>query len=325
MHPHKGNSATPTPSHQPVRPPYTGTTRIKRTTPTTQRTPSRAITLREAIHPVAGNTPSHTPAPSISLDAMLSPVNTTKATAFFAEHLQIEAGLMQARAHKPSTMDAKHHTSQPKGVKPSNDACNKLITKWTTKSTPSRTEATTHSALIEYNRKYRGITSAKSEPMNGKSTTYTGFVHLYKAFRDTVTSPVEDPPTWKRSIPTRASLHSKKRFGRPSKDHSNTQEAAFETCLFPILTSGFLDFYSFCRLCTTHVLVLHLVTMIIKCHSYDFTWIAYEDPFWKRQTSVPQSHAFAMLSALFHYRMHPPCDQTWSNWQFKYIAGFLSI
>ena len=52
------------------------------------------------------------------------------------------------------------------------------------------------------------------------------------------------------------------------------------------------------------MLVLHLVTMIIKCHLYDFTWIAYKDPFLKRQTSVPQSHTFAMLSALFHYKMH---------------------
>ena len=173
---------------------------------------------------------------------MFSPVNTNKATAFFAEHLQIEAGLTEARAHKPSTRDAAHHTSCQKGVKPSDDACNKLITKWIKESTPSRTEATTHSALIKYNRKYRGLDSAKSEPMNGKSPTYTGFVHLYKAFRDTVITPVADPPNWKQSIPTRTSLHSKKGFGRPSKDHSNTQEAAFETCLFPILPSGFLDF-----------------------------------------------------------------------------------
>ena len=125
---------------------------------------------------------------------MLSPVNTNKATAFFAKHLQIEAGLTEARAHKPSIMDATHHTSRPKGVKPSDDAYEKLITKWTIESTPSRTKATTHSALIEYNMKYRGLDSAKSQPMNGKSPTYTGFVHLYKALRDMVTAPVEDPP-----------------------------------------------------------------------------------------------------------------------------------
>ena len=197
-------------------------------------------------------------------------------------------------------------TALPARVKPSDNACDALMENWTKAATPSRTEAIKHSSMVEYNRKYRGLTSAKSTPMNGKYPIYRSFVHLYKAFRDTVTTPTADPPLWKTSLPTRSSLHSRKRFGHPSKDHSNTQEAAFETCLFPILTSGFLDFYSFCSLCSTHILVIHLITMIIKCHSYDFTWIAYEDPFWKRQTTVPQSHAFAMLAALFHYRMHSP-------------------
>ena len=84
------------------------------------------------------------------------------------------------------------------------------------------------------------------------------------------------------------------------------QEGCFETCIFPILVSGYLGYYEFARLCTDNKVITHLVKMIIKCHSYDFTWIAYEDPFWKQQTTVPQSHSRAMLAALFHYRMHAP-------------------
>ena len=46
--------------------------------------------------------------------------------------------------------------------------------------------------------------------------------------------------------------------------------------------------------------------MIIKCSSYEFTWLAYEDADWKQQTTVPQDHALATLAALFHYCMHAP-------------------
>ncbi|KAL7523679.1 hypothetical protein ACHAXR_000284, partial [Thalassiosira sp. AJA248-18] len=46
--------------------------------------------------------------------------------------------------------------------------------------------------------------------------------------------------------------------------------------------------------------------MIVQLARYDFTWIAYEDPDWKHQTTVPQSHARAFLAALFHYGMHAP-------------------
>ena len=71
---------------------------------------------------MASGTPGHNPTPTISLDDMLSPVDTVKATAFFAEHLQIEAALKQVRSHKPSTMNDTHPTSRPKGVKTLDDA-----------------------------------------------------------------------------------------------------------------------------------------------------------------------------------------------------------
>ena len=70
--------------------------------------------------------------------------------------------------------------------------------------------------------------------------------------------------------------------------------------------SGYLDYYAFTSLCSAHPLIEHLAKVIIKCYTYDFTWIAYEDPYWKDQITVPKSHAKAMLAALFHYRMNTP-------------------
>ncbi len=47
----------------------------------------------------------------------------------------------------------------------------------------------------------------------------------------------------------------------------------------------------------------HKVKMIIKICNYDFTWIRDKDPNWKDQTTIPISHALAILTALFHYLM----------------------
>ena len=106
-----------------------------------------------------------------------------------------------------------------------------------------------------------------------------------------------------KCLPTRSELHGTKCV-RPSKDHSFIQEALFETCLVPIVTSGFLLFCDFASLYDTHVLVPHLAKMYVKCYTYNFSWMAYEDPFWKEQTTVLITHARAMLVALFHYKMH---------------------
>lgn len=129
---------------------------------------------------------------------------------------------------------------------------------------------------------------------------------LYTVLHNNIVLDESPPPLWKQALPSRSELHSTTRFGQPSRNHSFTQEASFETCLFPILVSGYLGYYEFATLCNTHVLIPHMVKMIIQCHSYNFTWISYEDPFWKQQTTVPQSHAMAILAALFHYRMHAP-------------------
>ena len=86
-------------------------------------------------------------------------------------------------------------------------------------------------------------------------------------------------PKWKKHLPTWYELHITE-FGKPSKNVSFIQEVSFETCLVRILTSEYLSFYHFASLCDTHTLVPHLTKTFVRCHSYDLTWIAYEDPFW---------------------------------------------
>ena len=72
------------------------------------------------------------------------------------------------------------------------------------------------------------------------------------------------------------------------------------------MLSGYLDFYSFASICEITPTIPHLVKMMVRLYYYDFTWIAYEDQYWKQQQTVPQSHAMAMFAALLHYRMHAP-------------------
>ena len=181
-----------------------------------------------------------------------------------------------------------------------------LHKQWIRDAKPSTRDTTKHAALISYNEQYRGITSSKEDPMKGKTAGLDGYSQLYASLWDTVIRPTRPTPHWKGDVPTRSELQRRGRFGRSDLNHSVTQEAAFETCIFPILVSGFLGYYDFTALCNTHVLIPHLVKMIVTCHNYDFTWIAHEDPNWRKQDGVPQSHAMAMLAALFHYRMHGP-------------------
>ena len=78
-----------------------------------------------------------------------------------------------------------------------------------------------------------------------------------------------------------------------------------------VLWSGYLPFNSFASLCDITPVIPHLAKMVINCHTYDFTWLAFEDPYWKEQMTVPQNHAHAMLAALFHYGMHAPDVMRW--------------
>ncbi|KAL7545572.1 hypothetical protein ACHAWF_008926 [Thalassiosira exigua] len=139
---------------------------------------------------------------------------------------------------------------------------------------PSRAKAAAdskHAALKAYNLKYRGLATTKATPMSGKSSA-SSIPHLYESLNRTVHMRWGDEPGWKAALPTRAQLQNTS-FGRPSVNHSFTQEAAFETCMHPILLSGYLDLYSFTALCCITLIIAHIVKMIVLLFDYDFTWL----------------------------------------------------
>ena len=168
---------------------------------------------------------------------------------------------------------------------------------------PSIDEKVKHPHILEYNKKYRGITSAKTNPTRGKRYSMNIHTDIYAAFRDHVIKATPEQDKWKLGLLTQGQIAWKK-FERVTRNHSFTQEACFEICIHPIITSGYLDYYGFSTLCKTNSIIPHLTEMIIKCSSYEFTWLAYKYADWKQQTTMPQDHALATLAALFHYRMH---------------------
>ena len=106
--------------------------------------------------------------------------------------------------------------------------------------------------------------------------------------------PKVEPLPEKLSILTCMQLHNKQ-FHRRSTNYSFTQKTYFETYIILILVSGYLGFYDFARLCNTHALIPHRAMVITKCHTYDFTGIAHEDPFWKQQSVVPRRQGYLFL------------------------------
>ena len=113
--------------------------------------------------------------------------------------------------------------------------------------------------------------------MHGRQTL-SGYSNIFTELGDRIVAPTTPIHEWKKDLPTRFELHGTK-FGQPSKNHSFTQEMSFETFMTTVLTSGNVSYCEFTTLCETQVLIQHIAKMFIKCHSYDFTWIAYEDPF----------------------------------------------
>ena len=74
---------------------------LRPATPARLTAPLQPITLMEAINPTTPCIALQIPTQPQPLSNMLRPVATNKATAFFAEHMQIEQGLTLARNQKP--------------------------------------------------------------------------------------------------------------------------------------------------------------------------------------------------------------------------------
>ncbi|KAL3779516.1 hypothetical protein HJC23_011152 [Cyclotella cryptica] len=87
-----------------------------------------------------------------------------------------------------------------------------------------------------------------------------------------------------------------------------------ETCLLPLLQSGFVDVTTTIALLATHPLVLHLAISYISLRQYDFCWIRNPNPAWATQTSIPSTKQYAMLACFFHYRLD-------TSFLFRYLGN----
>jgi len=105
-----------------------------------------------------------------------------------------------------------------------------------------------HQALLEYNKLYCGLKTAKSEPLKGKEHRSHKLSMMYFVLHDVATMSVLVQPTSKHGLPTRSQLHHRG-FDRPYINYSFTVEASFDTCMFPILKSCYLAYLH--RVCRT--------------------------------------------------------------------------
>jgi hypothetical protein len=95
-------------------------------------------------------------------------------------------------------------------------------------------------------------------------------------------------------------------FGRPSKIHSFTQEACFETCLFQVLKIGsqYMSVHDLDSLLDTHVLVRHLHKMIAWFATVDFSPLREYDPNYATQREIPKERIKMFMACLFHYDLN---------------------
>ena len=159
---------------------------------------------------------------------------------------------------------------------------------------PTFAASATRRHLDEFNKKYLGLADFDTTAASLGEQFYSRLT----ASRDDI---LRESP-WTSSLPSRTTLL-RTAFGRPDSNHSFTQEASFETCLLPLLQSGFVDVTTTIALLATHPLVLHLAVSYISLRQYDFRWIRSPDPTWATQTCIPATKQYAMLACLFHYHL----------------------
>lgn len=111
------------------------------------------------------------------------------------------------------------------------------------------------------------------------------------------------PPPWHSDLPTHSQLL-KTPFGQPSSNYGFTQEACFETSLFTILKSGYLDIVSFHNVCCSHPLICHLASMIAPLTKIDFRSLREHDQNWATIKDFPPHANLRFLALLFHYDCH---------------------
>lgn len=118
-------------------------------------------------------------------------------------------------------------------------------------------------------------------------------------------SDVSSLPSWRQHLPTPSALL-RSPFGRPSSNHSFTQDASFDTTIFTVFKYGigFFELADFAMICTIFPPLQHLamsmssLAMVNFCHLRDY------DPNWSQCNSIPHLKELEFLALLFHYDLH---------------------
>eukprot|EP00984_Skeletonema_dohrnii_P026854 scaffold16255_cov75-Skeletonema_dohrnii-CCMP3373.AAC.2 len=159
--------------------------------------------------------------------------------------------------------------------------------------------------LAEYNLRHFGIPADGPSSLTGKFVRPSSFPSssLYNALLGI--SEGSSTPSWRLHLPSHAALL-RTPFGRPSLNHSFTQEASFDTIIFSVFKYGvgFLTESDFDALCSVNVLLHHFATMIVALHAVDFRALREPDPNWSLCQSIPRLKELDFLALLFHYDLH---------------------
>ncbi len=90
-------------------------------------------------------------------------------------------------------------------------------------------------------------------------------------------------------------------FGKPSKNHSFTQEASFETVVFQVMKSDYLTEDGILNLQAAHPLLHHLYEMMKIYSKVDFRPLREYNWNYASQKEIPQSRIKMFMACLFHY------------------------
>ena len=223
--------------------------------------------------------------------------------------------------HQPTVSSSTHHPTSNKAHKASHPQTTWLSTRH---PSPDRVRkrarvSSTHQPLHAYQQAFCGTSDSTLLHLSGKSSpvlsrlksTFTSLANLH-----------QNRPPWHADLPTHSELL-RTPFGQPSSNYSFTQEASFETSLFTILKSGYLDIASFSNLCLTHPLVEHLATMIPALATVDFRSLREHDPNWATITAIPSHVNLRFLALLFHFDCHLSAAVRYLGG--KYLGGHRDI
>ena len=145
--------------------------------------------------------------------------------------------------------------------------------------------------LRNFNTKYLGLPATTAKTYNtGKDTPFS----FSSVVSNLVVASKAIPP-WKQSLPSKFDLR-RQSFGREDSNHSFTQSACFETIMFHVLKSGFLDTQSKTCLSDSHKLIHHMDQVITKCATYDFSWLRCYDKTYATQQNIPKMRSWPACS-----------------------------